>query len=235
MVGYVTKKSDLGLPVPDQGQHLRPLTPECQCSLLGPHHLDFILPFVPCHSLSHRTETREHGAHHTSLYFWPELAPFPRLFHQGSKTRLPGLSAHSSSITQHPREESGRGPLQVVGSGHQPQRRGLPGAERHAWLPNPVWPQWMLSGGVSWMSQDTHVHRLGFREGHRHLWLARIPSCLKAEAPSLPEYPSHREPRTGSECLGGEMGGGMPTPLSSAPHTLGSYRQSGVSAQPAGQ
>lgn len=58
------------------------------------------------------------------------------------------------------------------------------------------------------MSQDTHVHRLGFRECHRRLWLARIPSCLKAEAPSLPEYPSHREPRTGSECLGGEMEGG---------------------------
>lgn len=110
MVGYVTKKSDLGLPVPDQGQHLRPLTPECQRSLLCPHHLDFILPFVPCHSLSHRAETREHRAHHTSLYFWPELAPFPRLFHQGSKTRLPGLSAHSSSITQHPREESSRAP-----------------------------------------------------------------------------------------------------------------------------
>lgn len=128
MVGYVTKKSDLGLPVPDQGQHLRPLTPECQCSLLGPHPLDFILPFVPCHSLSHRTETREHGAHHTSLYFWPELAPFPRLFHQGSKTRLPGLSAHSSSITQHPREESGRGPCkwwEVVTSPKGGASRGL--------------------------------------------------------------------------------------------------------------
>lgn len=69
------------------------------------------------------------------------------------------------------------------------------------------------------MSQDTHVHRLGFRECHRHLWLARIPSCLKAEAPSLPEYPSHREPRTGSECLGGEMGGDANSSVISSSHT----------------
>lgn len=100
-------------------------------------------------------------------------------------------------LTHHPspntRGKRAAGPLRMVGSGHQHQRQGPPGAERHAWLPNQVWTQWMLSGGVSWMSQDTHVHRLGFRECRCHLGL-----------PSLPEYPSHPEPRTGSECLGWE-------------------------------
>lgn len=67
----------------------------------------------------------------------------------------------------------------------------------------PGMPQWMLSDGVLWMSQDTRAPSRGFRQCHCPL------SCLKAEAPSLPEYPSDPETSTGSGVfrVGGKVAG----------------------------